>query len=170
MMKIRLKEINHAHSFSISSAIEGTTLNNEHFLAEVNYTNKTFSIYLDGKEVFKKDSVPRSFEYCDDTRGSIHQLLSLSKHYGLDLEQNHDIPAPQFDLIQLNEKDLQVGLAVFHPLSQNGDVPDWSNGHDLGVIKSWALDDFFEMNVYFVCQNSIKPLRYNISNLWIIVS
>lgn len=168
-MKIRLKELNHAHSFLLSSAVEGTTLGGEHFLAEMDFNKRIFSIYLNGKEILKQESVPRSFEYCDDRRGSIHQLLLLCQHYKIDLEEECFIEAPPFDLIQLNENDLTIGLPVYHPISQQNNIPNWEYGHDLGIIKNWKQNEFGEIEVYFVCQNNSKPVHYPISNLWIII-
>lgn len=102
--------------------------------------------------------------------------------------------APPFDLVQLSTlpQENWKGRAVFHPMEQQGDVPNWEMSgedfaehlatfaedyrywqtradYDVGVVLDWEPDPHFaEMGIIRVrfVMDSGSTLRYASSNLW----
>ena len=80
------------------------------------------------------------------------------------------MPEPVPDLVSLTTiaSDKWIGLPVFHPLSHEGDRPNWLL-YDVGVIVEVNPDPDFEGEVQcrFVLGDGTATLHYRPAYLWV---
>lgn len=82
------------------------------------------------------------------------------------------LPQPVPDVVQLSTlpRDLWVGLPVFHPIGQEGNLPDW-RCFDVGVVM--RVHPHPDLSGEFKCEfvagflGGVSTLRYSPWNLWV---
>ena len=85
---------------------------------------------------------------------------------------HHSIPVPQVVLLSTLPQEMWMGLPVFHPMSQRGEVANW-HAYDVGVVIDVYPDpDFAEYGEWKVrFQGGVGSggwtLAYSPTNLWV---